>query len=41
LTGNRKPYVISILTRGFPENKEDEAYNCMTTISKMVYEQIV
>lgn len=38
---NRKPYAISILTKGFPENNEDEAHNCMATISKMVYEQIV
>jgi len=37
---NRKPYAISILTRGFPENKENEAHNCMAEISKMVYEQI-
>jgi len=37
----RKPYAISIMTKGFPENKEDEAHNCMATISKIVYEQIV
>ncbi len=38
---SRKPYTISILTHGFPENNENEAHNCMATISKMVYEQIV
>jgi len=38
---DRKPYAISILTRGFPENNEDEAHNCMATISKMIYEQIM
>lgn len=38
---NRKPYAISILTHGFPENNENEAHNCMATISKIVYEQIV
>jgi beta-lactamase class A len=37
---SRKPYAISILTYGFPENNENEAHNCMATISKMVYEQI-
>ncbi len=37
---NRKPYAISIMTRGFPEDKEDEAHTCMATISKLVYEQL-
>ncbi len=37
---NRQPYAISIMTRGFPENKEDEAHECMAQISKLVYEQI-
>jgi beta-lactamase class A len=36
----RKPYVISIMTRGFAEEKPDEAHACMGTISKMVYDQI-
>jgi len=36
----RKPYVISIMTRGFAEEKPDEAHDCMGTISKMVYDQI-
>src|SRR5258706_635980 len=36
---SRKPYAISILTHGFPENNEEEAHDRMATISKMVYEQ--
>jgi beta-lactamase class A len=35
---NRKPYAISIMTRGFAENQEDEAHTYMATISKMIYE---
>jgi len=38
---NRQPYAISILTRGFPEDKEKEAHECMSTLSKMIYEQLV
>ena len=38
---NRKPYAVSILTRGFPEDKEKEAHACMSTLSKMIYDQIV
>jgi len=38
---NRKPYAISIMTRGFPEDNEKEAHTCMATISKMIYEQIL
>ncbi len=38
---SRKPYAISILTHGFPENNEEEAHACMAEISKMVFEQIV
>jgi len=36
----RRPYCISIMTRGFTEDKADEAHACMATVSKMVYEQI-
>ena len=36
----RQPYVISIMTRGFAEDKEAEAHACMAAISKMIYEQI-
>jgi len=28
------------MTRGFAEDKADEAHACMATVSKMVYEQI-
>jgi beta-lactamase class A len=38
---NRKPYAISIMTRGFQEDQEKEAHTCMAAISKMIYEQIV
>jgi beta-lactamase class A len=38
---NRLPYAISIMTRGFPEDKEKEAHACMSTLSKMIYEQLV
>ena len=37
---NRKPYVLSIMTRGFAEDQEDEAHDCMANISKFIYEQI-
>ena len=37
---NRKPYAISIMTRGFPEDNGDKAHDCMANISKLVYEQI-
>lgn len=36
----RKPYAISIMTRGFTEDQDDEAYDCMAHISKIVYEQV-
>jgi len=36
---NRKPYAISIMTRGFPEDKAGEAHKCMAQISKLVYEE--
>jgi beta-lactamase class A len=34
----RKPYAISIMTRGFAEEAEKSAHECMATISKMIYE---
>jgi len=37
---NRKPYVLSIMTRGFAEDKEDEAHACMASISKVIYEKL-
>ncbi len=36
----RKPYAISIMTRGFAEDKETEAHACMAKISKLVYEKL-
>lgn len=37
---HRDPYAISIMTRGFPEDREKEAHACMATISKIIYEQL-
>lgn len=37
---NRKPYIISIMTRGFPEDKEAEAHACMAKISQLIYENL-
>ena len=39
-SNHRQPYAISILTRGFAEDKADAAHACMAAISKMIYEQI-
>ena len=36
----RKPYVLTIMTRGFPEDQPDEAHACMAKISKIVYERL-
>jgi beta-lactamase class A len=36
----RKPYALSIMTKGFTENQEHEAHQCMAAISKMIYQQI-
>jgi beta-lactamase class A len=38
---SRSPYAISIFTRGFPEDKENEAHACMAQISKFIYDEIV
>lgn len=37
---NRKPYAISIMTRGFAEDRADEAHECIAHISALVYEQL-
>jgi beta-lactamase class A len=37
----RKPYALTILTRGFEENNEREAHACMAQISKIVYEGMI
>jgi len=36
----RKPYALSIMTRGFAEDKENEAHECMASISKAIHEQL-
>ena len=37
----RKPYALSILTRGFAENAEDEAHACMANISRIIYDRLL
>jgi beta-lactamase class A len=36
----RGHYAVSIMTRGFAEDKETEAHTCMATISKLIYETL-
>jgi beta-lactamase class A len=36
----RKPYALSIMTRGFAEDNGKVAHECMATVSKMIYEQL-
>jgi len=36
----RKPYILSIMTKGFPEESESEAHECMAEISRLIYEQL-
>jgi beta-lactamase class A len=36
----RKPYALAIMTRGFAENRADEAHACMAKISKMIYDNL-
>lgn len=38
---NRKPYVISLFTHGFPEDNENESHACMAQISKIIYEEMI
>jgi beta-lactamase class A len=38
---NRKPYAITIMTQGFPEDNEDQAHKCMAEISRLVYVELV
>ena len=35
----RKPYVLSIMTRGFAEDQEADAHTCMAKISKIIYDK--
>jgi beta-lactamase class A len=37
---HREPYVLSILTRGFSEDNESDAHECMSNISRLIYEQL-
>jgi beta-lactamase class A len=37
---DRKPYILSIMTKGFAEDQETEAHKCMSEISKAIYEQL-
>jgi beta-lactamase class A len=36
---NRKPYVLSIMTKGFAEDAAVEAHHCMAAISRAIYNQ--
>ncbi|MBI5946284.1 MAG: serine hydrolase [Chloroflexi bacterium] len=36
----RKPYVISIFTHGFPEDNEKEAHSFMAQVSRIIYEEM-
>jgi beta-lactamase class A len=36
----RKPYVLSIMTKGFREDHEIEAHRCMAEISHAIFEQL-
>jgi beta-lactamase class A len=35
----RKPYILSLMTRGFTEAQENDAHACMANISRIIYEQ--
>lgn len=37
---HRKPYALSIMTRGFAEDQANEAHACMAEISKLIYEKL-
>ena len=37
---DRQPYALSIMTKGFAEDHEQEAHQCMATISRLIYEQM-
>lgn len=36
----REPYVLTIMTKGFTEDTESEAHECMANLSKLIYEQL-
>jgi beta-lactamase class A len=35
----RRPYALTIMTRGFAEDQPDQAHACMAEISKLIYEK--
>ncbi|HJS18270.1 MAG TPA: serine hydrolase [Anaerolineales bacterium] len=37
---DRKPYVLSIMTKGFPEDRATDAHACMANISRLIYDRI-
>ncbi len=37
---DRKPYILSIMTKGFAEDKDIEVHQCMAEISRAIYEQL-
>ena len=37
---DRKPYSLSIMTKGFTETQATEAHQCMASISKIIYENL-
>lgn len=37
---DRKPYALSIMTKGFTEQQATEAHRCMANISKIIYENL-
>jgi beta-lactamase class A len=37
---DRAPYILTIMTKGFAEDKDSEAHACMAGISKLIYEQL-
>jgi beta-lactamase class A len=37
---DRKPYILTTMTKGFAEDKESEAHACIASISKLIYEQL-
>lgn len=38
---DREPYILTIMTRGFAEEKPYEAHACMANISKVIYESLL
>ena len=37
---DRKPYILTLMTRGFAEDQENEAHACMASISRAIYESL-